>query len=130
MTPSSWSTYFSVGTLEALNAPLPSQILELIEEHRGRNKIIPYATRLLNHLYQNNHICRLPHEALSQLLGYPDRKRTTKNNKILIRAGLLEKDHSVRGKRSCGYWLTEKARMIMDDASCKLSNKEMDPDNG
>lgn len=114
VTSSSPSTYFSVGGLEALETPLPRQIIQLIDGHRGRHKLIPYATRLINHLHANDGVCRIPHRALGQLLGYEDRSRITKYNKILIRAGILEKDHFVRHQRSCGYWLSSLARQIMD----------------
>lgn len=112
---SSPSTYFSVGGLEALDVPLPHQIIELIDRNRGRNKLIPYATKLINHLYASEGVCRIPHRALGQLLGYEDRSRIATYNKILIRAGILGKDHFVRHQRSCGYWLTEQARKIMND---------------
>ena len=113
---SSPSTYFSVGGLKALDAPLPAEIITMIDRHRGRNRLIPYATRLINHLHANDGICRLSHHTLSQLLGYADRTRTTKYNKILIKAGIIQKDHFVRLQRPCGYWLTPQARKIMDEA--------------
>lgn len=111
---SSSSTYFSVGTLEDLNSSLPEEIIHRINKHRGRNRLIPYATRLINHLNTHKGISRLPHGALCQLLGYADRTRTTKYNKILIKAGIIQKDHFVRHLRPCGYWLTPEARSIMD----------------
>ncbi len=110
--PSPSSIYFSVGGLTELDAPLPQTIVDLIDQHRGRARPHRYATRLLNHLLQTQGIARLPHRALSQLLGYEDRKRTTSYNNILIRAGLLEKDHYVRGQRTCGYSLSKMARRL------------------
>jgi hypothetical protein len=110
------SIYFSVGGLEALDAPLAEPIVSRINEHCGRSRLHRYGTRLLNHLFKSKGVCRIPHEALSLLLGYQDRKRTTKYTNILIKAGLLEKDHYVRGKRTCGYWLTKEARQMFEDA--------------
>lgn len=110
------STFFSVGGLSALDVPLPQTIVDLIDQQRGRAKPHQYATRLLNYLFRTKAVCRLPHKALTELLGYQDRKRTTAYNNILIKAGLLEKNHYIRGQRTCGYWLTKAARQLFDEA--------------
>ncbi|MEZ6048759.1 MAG: hypothetical protein R3C11_24910 [Planctomycetaceae bacterium] len=110
------SIYFSVGGLAALDLPLPQTVVSLIDQYRGRATPHQYATRLLNHLFQTKGVCRLPHKALTEMLGYQDRKRTTSYNNILLKAGLLEKDHYIRGQRTCGYWLTQTARQLFEKA--------------
>lgn len=116
---SSPSISFSVGGLADLDTPLPQTIVSLIDRHCGRSRPHQYATRLLNHIFKTTGVCRLSHKALTDMLGYQDRKRTTQYNKILIKAGLLAKDHYVRGRRTCGYWLTKEARQLFEEEKQK-----------
>jgi len=127
-TPSS-STYFSVGTLtnedlKALDVPLPKQLIEMMDKHRGRNRIHQYATRLCNILYRSEGVCRISYQRLNAILGYNDRKRVTRYNGILKKAGIIKMDHYVRGRRPCGYWLTAEARRIIDHERKKPDHEE------
>ena len=109
------SIYISVGTLDDLDSPLPAELIAQIDQYRRRNKIYRYATRLVNFLHRQDKVCRIPWEDLSAVfLGYIDRDRTNKYNKILRRAGVIRQDHYVRGKRCCGFSLTDEAKELMD----------------
>jgi len=81
---------------------LPESIIQMIGLKQGCCKLIPFATRLINHLYLKKGIVRLGHEAMGVLLGYTDRVRVSQYIKRLIAARIICKDHYVRGKRSCG----------------------------
>jgi hypothetical protein len=109
------SIYITVGTLESLDEALPALVVERIDKVRGRSKVIPYATRLLNCLKTSSGTVYISHDRLCEFLGYTDRVRTSDYNEILQRAGLITKTHYVRNKRPCGYQLTEDARRLFEN---------------
>ena len=74
--------------------PLPYQVQERIKAKAGRNKVLPFATRLLNRLYSNNGSEYLGRPILLQLLGYNNPSQIAKYLTILEKAGVIKRGTS------------------------------------
>lgn len=84
---------------------LPQDVMDRIAAKAGRNKVIPFATKLLNLLAEAGGTKRLSQDTLLGLLGYPNRNRVCKYKNILIRAGVLAESHYIAHKRCREYTL-------------------------
>ncbi len=77
-----------------LETPLPLEIQAKINAVAGRNKVIPFATRLLNRLYNKKGKACLGRSALSALLGYKNPAQIGKYVGILERAAVITRGSS------------------------------------
>ena len=103
------------------DSPLPPAVVALIQQHAGRAKVIPFATRLLNWLCNHKGRAYLGREALSKMLGYTDPNRIQSYLRILERAGVI-----VRGKSYCKGRNGKECRLT--DEAVKLFKTHQDAD--
>jgi hypothetical protein len=101
-----------VSTLET---PLSAELQKLIQANAGRNRVITFATRLVNLLYEKGGSCRLHQDKLMELLGYKNKNRATKYRDILIDARILKKgNYYCQGKASRLYTLSKEVMGLLD----------------
>jgi hypothetical protein len=83
---------YSVGGLGTYSdEALPAQVVTMIERKAGRNKLLPFATKFLNHLYKRGGRYGVSRTVLMEMLGYNDPVRVTKYRDILVKAGVISK---------------------------------------
>jgi hypothetical protein len=81
-------------------APLPDGLQARIRSVAGRNRVLRFATRLINRLYNKNGQTYLGRPALMKLLGYTNPNQVAKYLDILERAGVICKGSSYRPGRN------------------------------
>lgn len=106
-----------------LERPLPPALTALIQTEAGRNKVMPFATRLINHLEAKGGRARVRRDrredrgrkdTLVDFLGYKGIGKIDKYVHVLIRAGVLMKGRpSSQGNASREYVLTEAVRDLL-----------------
>jgi len=99
--------------------PLPNQVQERIKAQAGRNKILPFATKLLNRLYSNNGSEYLGRPILLQLLGYNNPNQIAKYLKILEKTGVIKRGSSYSTGRN-GKLITLQPSVIQEMEKAQL----------
>lgn len=109
-----------------LDRPLPTDMQALIKAEAGRNKVMRFATRLINHLEAKGgsaRVCRDRRQkegrkdTLVDFLGYKGIGKIDKYVHVLIRDGALRKGRpSSQGNASREYVLTELARKLLKES--------------
>lgn len=74
--------------------PLPDLVRDMIQSKAGRTKVLPFATRLIAVLHNNNGRAFLGRQALSKLLGYHNPNQVAKYVRILQDAGVISRGDS------------------------------------
>jgi hypothetical protein len=80
--------------------PLPDSVQSRIMSKSGRNKILPFATRLLNRLYSKQGSEYLGRPTLLELLGYKNPTQVSKYLTILEEAGVIKRGSSYSAGRN------------------------------
>lgn len=80
--------------------PLPYQVQNRIMSQAGRNKLLPFATRLVNRLYSNNGEEYLGRPTLLELLGYGNPNQVAKYLGILEKVGVINRGSSYSSGRN------------------------------
>lgn len=100
-----------------LEAALPQHIQDAISKKAGRNKVMKFATRLINLLHQQRGSCRLHQNKLVDLLGYSNKNQVTKYVNILVAAKIVKKgNYYQKGKLSRLYTLSKDVMMLLNSA--------------
>ena len=99
-------------------SPLPDQIQTRIKFKSGRNKILPFATRLLNRLCSKNGKEYLGRTMLLQILGYTNPNQLGKYLTILESAGVVSRGSSYSKGRN-GKLLTVNAEVMAEIAAAR-----------
>lgn len=111
--PSSSSRITSIS-VSTLDTPLPEELVLMIKAKAGRNRVIPFATKLVNLLFQRNGGRRVSRDTLQKLLGYTNPNQAIKYRDILVNAGVVTVgryyDKYRHAKR---HTLTEEAMRIL-----------------
>ena len=76
------------------DSSLPDQVQTRIKSKSGRNKLLPFATRLLNRLCSKNGKEYLGRTMLLQILGYKNPNQLGKYLTILENAGVISRGSS------------------------------------
>lgn len=74
--------------------PLPDVVRNMIQYKAGRTKVLPFATRLIALLHNNDGRAYLGRQALSKLLGYHNPSQVAKYVRILQEAGVISRGDS------------------------------------
>lgn len=86
--PSSSSRITSIS-VSTLDTPLPEELILMIKAKAGRNRVMPFATKLVNLLFQRNGGCRVSRDILQKLLGYTNPNQAIKYRDLLVEAGII-----------------------------------------
>jgi hypothetical protein len=106
--------------VSSLATELPKEVQEQIASKAGRNKVMTFATRLINLLHQHRGGCRLHQDKLMELLGYKNKNQVTKYVNILIAAKVVKKgNYYKKSKASRLYTLSKDVTTLMNDAGVK-----------
>ena len=88
--------------------PLPESVQDKIRAVAGRNRVMHFATGLLNWLYSRQGKAFLGRTALTKMLGYKNPNQIAKYVGILERAGVIRQDASYSvGRNGKGYYLND-----------------------
>ena len=80
--------------------PLPYQLQDRIKSQAGRNKILPFATHLVNRLNCNNGKEYLGRATLLKILGYGNPNQLGKYLRILEKTGIIKRGTSYSSGRN------------------------------
>ena len=106
--------------VSGLGAALPKEVQDQITKKAGRNKVMTFATRLINLLHQHRGSCRLHQDKLMELVGYKNKNQATKYVNILIAAKVVKKGHYYQKcKSSRLYTLSKEVMRLLNDARMK-----------
>jgi hypothetical protein len=106
--------------VSSLMSALPKEVQDRIVEKAGRNKVMTFATRLINLLHQHRGSCRLHQDKLMELVGYQNKNQVTKYVNILIAAKMVKKGKFYQKcKLSRLYTLSKAVLSLLNDASVK-----------
>jgi hypothetical protein len=87
---------------------LPEFVQAKIKAVAGRNKVMPFATRLISLLYNKHGKAFIGRKALSALLGYENPTQIAKYTTILERAGIISIGNSYKvGRNGKEYRLSQ-----------------------
>lgn len=95
-----------------------------------KNKLLPFATRLLNHIRNKGGSCHLHQDKLLELFGNDNTRRMTQYRKIIEASGLLQVGKSYRtGKASKQYKLTPLTIRAFAEQARNNQNGHQKPEN-
>lgn len=97
--------------------PLPEVVQNRIKMAAGRNKVMNFATGLVNWLYENNGKAHVGRQALIRMLGYKNANQIAKYVGIMIKAGIITKGDSYKvGRNGKCYYVNQDVMIAMHDA--------------
>lgn len=103
-----------------LDDTLPEVIQARIVAQAGRNKVLPFATRLINRVYSKKGRAYLGRKALLELLGYNNPTQLSKYLAIMERAGVISRGTSYSvGRNGKEIRLADSVIAEMDAARAK-----------
>jgi hypothetical protein len=106
--------------VSSLGAALPKEVQDQIIKKAGRNKVMTFATRLINLLHQHRGSCRLHQDKLMELVGYRNKNQATKYINILITAKVVKKGKFYQKcKSSRLYTLSKDVMSLLNNARMK-----------
>lgn len=95
-----------------------------------KNKLLPFATRLLNHIRSKGGSCHLHQDKLLELFGNDNSRRMTQYRKIIEVSGLLRVSKSYRtGKASKQYKLTPLTIRAFAEQARNNQNRHQTPED-
>lgn len=106
--------------VSSLGTALPRKVQDQIIEKAGRNRVMTFATRLINLLHQHRGSCRLHQDKLMELVGYMNKNQATKYVNILIAAKVVKKGQFYQKcKSSRLYTLSKDVMSLLNEARMK-----------
>lgn len=98
--------------------PLPYHVQSRIMSQAGRNKLLPFATLLLNRLYNNKGKEYLGRTTLLKVLGYNNPNQLGKYLTILEKAGVINRGTSYSKGRN-GKLITIDPKVLEEIAAAR-----------
>jgi hypothetical protein len=94
--------------------PLPADLEKVITEHAGRNKVLPFAQKLVSYLWSHKGAAPVSNSLLMEFVGHANPTRACKYRDVLVKAGVIRvgRSYSV-GADSKRHSLTRMAKEIM-----------------
>lgn len=106
--------------------PLPESVQGKIKAAAGRTKVMNFATRLINLLYNKQGKAFVGRKALSDLLGYENPNQIAKYVNILERAGIITRGSSYKaGRNGKGYYLRDTVMNEMREARMSGNKRQV-----
>jgi hypothetical protein len=106
--------------VSSLETALPREVQDQIIKKAGRNKVMVFATRVINLLHQHRGSCRLHQDKLMELVGYKNKNQATKYVNILIAAKVVKKGQFYQKRKlSRLYTLSKEVMSLLNDARVK-----------
>ena len=106
--------------VSSLETALPKEVQGQITKKAGRNKVMTFATRLINLLHQHRGSCRLHQDKVMELVGYKNKNQATKYMNILIAAKVVKKGKFYQKCKSARlYTLSKDVMSLLNDARIK-----------
>lgn len=103
------------------DSPLPDSLQQQIKSFAGRNRILPFTTRLFNRLYSKEGRDYVGRQTLIKLLGYKSPSQISRYLKILSASGLIKMGTSYKvGRNGKLFELSVQVMEVMSSSNVKV----------